>query len=266
MDTSDYVIRGGIEGRERLRIISRIMRPTTLDLLRRTGVAHGMKCLEVACGGGDVACDLAEMVGPSGHVVATDIDRPQLEIAQREAQAKGLGNIEYRYSDITAETLDEEFDLVHARFILTHLADPAAAVKTMRAALKRGGVLVVQDIDFDGYFCYPDCPALWRYIELYCEAVRRKGANARIGRQLPSLLLGAGLKSVEMHVVQPAGIAGEVKLATPITMENIAGAVLVAGLASQKEIDELVTELYAYAQTEGTIGCVPRIVEAWGRR
>ena len=266
MDTSDYVIRGGIEGRERLRIISRIMRPTTLDLLRRAGVGRGMRCLEVACGGGDVACDLAEMVGPSGQVVATDIDRPQLEIARHEAEAKGIANIEFRYSDISAEIIEDAFDLIHARFILTHLADPAAAVRKMRAALKSGGVLVVQDIDFDGYFCFPDCPALWRYIELYCEAVQRKGANARIGRQLPSLLMGAGLKSVEMNVVQPAGVAGEVKLATPITMENIAGAVLAAGLATQMEIDELVTELYAYARSEGTVGCFPRIVEAWGRR
>jgi tRNA A58 N-methylase Trm61 len=78
---------------------------------------------------------LAHMVGPSGHVVATDIDRPQLEIARREAEDKILPNIEFRYSDITADSIEERFDLVHARFILTHLADPAAAVRRMRATL-----------------------------------------------------------------------------------------------------------------------------------
>jgi ubiquinone/menaquinone biosynthesis C-methylase UbiE len=65
MQKSDYVIRGGIEGRERLRILSRVMRPTTLDLLRRVGIRPGMACLEIGCGGGDLAFDMARMVGAS---------------------------------------------------------------------------------------------------------------------------------------------------------------------------------------------------------
>jgi hypothetical protein len=35
---SDYVIRGGLEGRERLRVLSRIMQPTTRALFERVAV------------------------------------------------------------------------------------------------------------------------------------------------------------------------------------------------------------------------------------
>jgi ubiquinone/menaquinone biosynthesis C-methylase UbiE len=73
-----------------LRILSRVMQPTTLDLLRRAGIRPGMAVLEVACGGGDLAFDLAGMVSPGGRVVATDIDKIKLELAGHEADERQL--------------------------------------------------------------------------------------------------------------------------------------------------------------------------------
>jgi len=266
MKKSDYVIRGGIEGRERLRILSRVMRPTTLDLLRRAGIQPGMACLEVGCGGGDLAFDMARLVGPAGKIVATDIDEKKLEIAAQEAEAQELKNVEFRLADITENDPGSSFDLVHARFLLTHLANPAQALARMRPALRPGGVVVIEDIDFRGHFSYPESVALRRYVELYTEAVRRKGADANIGPRLPALLLEAGFEHVCLNVVQPAGIDGEVKLMTPLTMENIAGAVLAEGLASADEVDRLVAELYEFARTPGTVASMPRVVESWGHR
>ncbi len=69
-----------------------------------------------------------------------------------------------------------------------------------------------------------------------------------------------------MSVVQPAGTHGEVKLITPITMENIADAVLAESLASRREIDSIVTGLYSFAQDSSTVLSVPRVVQAWGYR
>lgn len=78
MEPGQYVIRGAAEGRERLRMLARVMRPATLTLLERIGIAKGAVCLDVGCGGGDVTLELAAMVGPSGRVVGTDIDEAVL--------------------------------------------------------------------------------------------------------------------------------------------------------------------------------------------
>jgi SAM-dependent methyltransferase len=241
-----------------------VMQPASISLLRRAGIRAGMACLEIGCGGGDLAFDMAREVGASGRVVATDIDQKELDLAKNEATDLKLSNIEFRLADITESGPGPEFDLVHARFLLTHLKDPAAALSRMRRALRRGGVIAVEDIDFRGHFAYPESAALERYVELYSELARRRGRDPIIGPRLPSLLIGAGFENVQMNVVQPAGIDGDVKLMTPLTMEAIGDALAAEGLATAAEVADLVTALYDYARTPGTIGCVPRVIEAWG--
>jgi ubiquinone/menaquinone biosynthesis C-methylase UbiE len=264
MEQKDYIIRGGVEGRERLRILSRVLQPTTHALLQRAGIRQGMACLEIGCGGGDLAFDMARIVGPMARVVGTDIDSEKLALAAKEAADQGLGNVEFQLSDITRSQPDGKFDLVHARFVLTHLAHPAQALARMREALQPGGVIVIEDIDFRGYFCHPESAAFRRYVELYTETARRKGADANIGPRLPGLLSEAGFEKVQVSVVQPAGTEGEVKLITPLTMENIADAVVSEGLASTAEVVQLVADLYEFARAPGTVSALPRIVETWG--
>ncbi len=237
-----------------------------MALLSRAGVAPGARCLEVACGGGDLACDMARLVGPAGSVLGTDVDVPQLDIARAEALAQGLGNLQFECSDITQDPITEAFDVIHVRFLLTHLADPVAAVAKLVAALKVGGVLIVEDIDFHGQFAYPPLPAADRYSELYTRTVQARGGDPFIGCRLPSMLLAAGLDAVEVQVSHPVGLAGEVKLVTPITMENIAEAVVGAALASRAEVDQIVDALYAFARAPDTLLSCPRIVQTWGRR
>jgi hypothetical protein len=80
------------------------------------------------------------------------------------------------------------------------------------------------------------------------------------------LLERAGFEDIGVSVVQLVGTRGEAKLLNPITMENIAGAVLEDGLATREEIDDVVRELYEFAANPSTVAGLPRIVRAWGRR
>ena len=61
-------------------------------------------------------------------------------------------------------------------------------------------------------------------------------------------------------------MSGESKLMTPITTENIADAVMAAGLASHAEVDRLVHELYEFACKPDTVISGPRVIQTWGRR
>ena len=87
---STYIIRGGLEGRERLRLVTRVMAPSTTELLDSVGVALDADCLDVGCGGGDVTLELARRAH-AGRVVGIDLDEAKLEIARAEAREAGAG-------------------------------------------------------------------------------------------------------------------------------------------------------------------------------
>lgn len=261
-----YTIRGGVEGRERLRLLARVMWPTTSHLLERAGVAGGMACLDAGCGGGDVTFELARLVEPNGHAVGVDIDEVKLQLARDEAAQRQLTNIDFRVYDVGTVDHDERYDVVYLRFLLTHLKDPAGVLASLWRTLRPGGVLVVEDVDLSGYFCYPDSPALWRYVELLAGSMRARGSDPNIGPRLPLLLSEVGCEEVQVNVVQPVATDGDVKLVNPITMENIADTVAADGLASAEEIERVIAEMYEYASDPRTVVSLPRIVQAWGAR
>ena len=263
--TIQYAIRGGVVGRERLRILARTLHAGTSALFDRLGVGVGMRCLDVGCGGGDVTLELARRVGPRGRVIGVDIDAAKLDLARREAAEQGIDNVEFSTLDIRNGEADTGFDLVYARFLLTHLADPASAIAAFGRALRPGGLLIVEDIDFKGSFAWPETAAFQRYRELYCAVVRRRGGDPDIGPRLPILLADSGFEQVDLHVVQPMAVQGEAKLINPITLENIADAIVQDDLASPQEIDALIEELYAFAADPRTVAGLARVIQAWGR-
>jgi SAM-dependent methyltransferase len=261
----NYVIRGGIEGRERLRVLSRVMEGTTSALLDRLRLRDGFVCADVGCGGGDVSLELARRVAPTGKIVGFDIDQTKLDLAAAEASQQNVRNVEFRAADLRQGLDAPGYDLIYSRFLLTHLPDPAAVLRSFRKCLRPGGVLAVEDIDYRGLFTYPESRAFTRYHELYCATVTRRGGDPNIGPRLPSLLRQSGFDTIGVSIVQPVALVGEPKLLNALTMENIAGAVLEDGLATREEIDEIIKELYAFAADRTTLAGVPRIVQTWGR-
>jgi SAM-dependent methyltransferase len=266
-----YILRGGLEGGERLRVLARTMYATTAALFDRVGIVSGMSCLDVGCGRGAVTWELARRAGPTGRAVGLDIDRTVLELARHDAERDGAWAIEYHEADVLTAGLVPEYDAIYARFLLTHMADPAAAAARIAAGLRPGGVVIVEDIDFTGSFCHPPSAAYDRYTELYTKTARARAVDPNIGARLPQLLVAAGCKRVRVNVVQPAGMTpdgheGDVKLVTPLTLESIADSSIAEGLATRTEIDAVLDELYRLAFDRTTVLALPRIVQTWGYR
>jgi len=265
-EANQYVIRGGVEGRERLRLMSRVLHESTTRLFDRLGISGDIRCLDAGCGGGDVTIELARRLGPRGTVLGIDMDATKIDLARREATASALTNVDFAVVNVTEAQFEQTFDLVYTRFLLTHLQNPENLVRQFSRWLRPAGRVVVEDVDFTGYFVYPDSAAFRRYHELYCAAVRRNGADPDIGQRLPWLLKEAQFTDIGVSIAQPVGLEGEVKLITPLTMENIAETVVNLGLTSRDEVATVVRELYEFAASPNTLAGTPRIVQAWGRK
>ena len=262
---SQYVIQGGASGRERLRILAGVMGASTRALLDEVGIPAGAHCLDVGCGGGDVTLELARRAGPAGRAIGVDLDEAKLRIARDEAAQHGLTNVAFEVRDVTAWEPDTLFDVVYARFLLTHLADPGALVAAFRRHTRPGGVVILEDVDFRGHFSEPDCPALTRFVELYGASVRRRGADPDIGPRLPHLLREAGFEDVRLTLAHPVAMEGGIKLLTCITLESISEAVLKDGLVTEAELRKIIDELNAFARDTQTVLGGPRVFQAWAR-
>jgi len=152
------------------------------------------------------------------------------------------------------------------RFVLSRLKMPEAALRHVLPGLRRGGTLIVEDIDVRGHFCHPPCPAFDRYVELYHALARRRGADPCIGPRLRSAVAAAGVQDVQLHVVLPAFAEGECKRLPVVAMQAMRDSVVAAELATASEVDALLAELDAHVGDDSSISSLPSIFQVWGRK
>jgi ubiquinone/menaquinone biosynthesis C-methylase UbiE len=93
--------------------LSGFTRGVTEALMQAAPLCPGMRVLDLANGVGDPALSIAEAVGPSGHVTATDLGSGMIAFAEDLARARGLGNVEFRIANVEALPFpNESFDVV----------------------------------------------------------------------------------------------------------------------------------------------------------
>jgi len=118
------------------------LRMPTDAMIAMAGVAQGVRVLDVAAGAGDQTLALAQQVGPTGRVLATDLSAAILAFARARAEAAGLANVDTRVSD--GESLGVEaasFDAAICRLGLMFFPDPLQGLREIHRALRPGGGL-----------------------------------------------------------------------------------------------------------------------------
>jgi|SRR5215218_4780460 len=111
-------------------------------LLDRVDPKPGQTVLEIAAGPGELGFQVAGHVGKEGRVISTDFAPEMLDIARRQGEARGIGNVEYRVLDAENMDLDDDsVDAVVCRWGYMLMADPAAAFRETRRVLRDGGPL-----------------------------------------------------------------------------------------------------------------------------
>jgi SAM-dependent methyltransferase len=177
-------------GRRRLALLEQHLDPITQRRLLALGVKDGWDCLEVGGGGGSVARWLCRQVGAEGHVTATDIDI-------RFLQQIHENNFEAITHDVTARDLPEnKFDLVHTRWLLHHLRQPEHVIQRMIAALRPGGLLLLEEVDFFPVQISTSSVYTDFMLALTGTVVAPSGRDCLWARALPALVAEQGLEAL----------------------------------------------------------------------
>ncbi len=189
------------------RLIARVSRrnPSTRALLIQAGIVPGMRVLDAGSGAGDVAMMVAELVGPTGAVVGIDLNADSLEVARSRAKAASLDNVSFQIGDaqdISAFDKAETFDAVVGRLVLMYTRDPAQTLRGLVTAVRSGGVVVFQEIDFTtiGWKMHPEGPLYRKANTWLCEGFRQMGAHPSMGYELHATFRAARLPPPELRM------------------------------------------------------------------
>jgi demethylmenaquinone methyltransferase / 2-methoxy-6-polyprenyl-1,4-benzoquinol methylase len=132
----------------------------------RAGLGLGDAALDVCCGTGDLALELAGRVAPGGHVVGCDFSEPMLDLAREKAAGRGASGVRFEWADALQLPYDEgRFDAVTVGFGVRNLSDLAAGLGEMSRVLRPGGRLVVLEIT------QPTRPPLSTFYSLWFDRV-----------------------------------------------------------------------------------------------
>ncbi len=249
------------EAEQRFDSLAALFNPVTFRHVEMLGITQGWRCWEVGVGGPSILHWLSDRVGPSGRVIATDIDL-------RWVQDVDGDNVEVRRHDVAQDDPPPgPFDLVHERLVLIHVPGRAQALERMVGALRAGGWLLVEDFDSNLQpFACPDAAGPEQERANRIRAGLRallagRGADLDLGRRLPRLLRQAGLINVAadayLPIALPAASALEQANITQVRDELVA-----AGHATVEEIDAHLTAVAAGVLDLAT----PPLISAWGRK
>lgn len=121
---------------ERVGLFKDIYDPITTRRLEALGIQSGWWCIDVGAGCGSIAHWLAERVGPTGQVVAADLQRRLLRRTPLPP------NVQVRQHHILTQDLESaRYDLVLCRAMLMHVSQPELALGRMAAAVRPGGAV-----------------------------------------------------------------------------------------------------------------------------
>lgn len=191
---------------ERLGLQHRVWRPKVLDAWRRAGITVGSTVIDAGAGPGWASLDLAEIVGPQGRVHALERSARFVDVLNRSATARGLGNIDATTVDLVTDPLPASgADAFWIRWVLAFVSDPAAVLEKLHAALRPGGVAVIHEyVDYSTFSMLPDNPAIEEFKKLVVDDWRASGGEPDIGRALPALLPAAGFRIRSMRPIVEA--------------------------------------------------------------
>lgn len=224
---------------ERLRTNEALWDPGTLERFEKLGVGPGWSCLEVGAGAGGAARWLADRVGPTGRVVAADLEVGRLHELKEDG-------VEVLQSDLRTDELPAgEFDVVHARMLIQHLPDRAAAVARLTRALKPGGWLFLEDTDSLPLFRSATSEDFLQDVRTAGYGLMRESGHEPRGGHFDLQMLLAGPLvdvSAEGRVVVMQGGSDQARH-YQLWLDFMRPRIVEAGLLSNSRIDEALAEM-----------------------
>jgi SAM-dependent methyltransferase len=200
----DYVLGTHDEELARLGLQHRVWRPVVLDCWQRAGVTVGKRVLDVGAGPGYATVDVAEIVGPTGEVVALERSRNFIHAIEAACRARSLTNVGIHEMDLMTDDLPEgDYDFAWCRWVVSFVSDPALLVRKLARVMPTGSLSIFHEyVHYETWRFLPRLPMQERFREHVIATWRESGGEPDGAAKLPELLAdnGFAIRSAQPHV------------------------------------------------------------------
>ncbi len=200
----DYIME---DPREALRLERKVDPVAWVQKYLAHRVCPGAEVLSVGCGPGVI---LRSVVNLDSSIRATGIDISRERLQQARERNRDNSHVQFVRGDAQAmEFQSNSFDLVYCRMLLQYLKEKEKAVSEMARVCKPGGTVLLQDLDGQLLWHYPEDPSVQRTLEKVVAALATTGFDPFVGRKLFSMARNAGLTNIDVQAECYHLIVGE---------------------------------------------------------
>jgi|SRR6185436_5852561 SAM-dependent methyltransferase len=264
-----YALGHSAQELDRLRRQAEAFGPFTRALFQQAGIVSGMRILDVGSGSGDVAFLAAEMAGPAGEVIGTDLAPAAVEHANARAQSRGAANVRFLEGNPAQMTFPQPFDAVVGRLVLMYCPDPIDILRKLARHLRPGGLIVFQEFDMANARALPPAPVFDRALGWIKHTLATSGARLQLGLELYPLYVAAGLPAPSMRMDAMVGGGPDFGLHEIVTdvVRSLLPAMEKLGIATAADVDiaTLAARLRDDLVAGKGVALSPALIGAWSR-
>jgi len=200
----DYIME---DPREALRLERKVDPVAWVQKYLAHRVCPGAEVLSVGCGPGVILRSVANL---DSSIRATGIDISRDRLQQARKRNRDNSRLQFVCGDAQSmEFQSKSFDLVYCRMLLQYLKEKERAVSEMARVCKPGGTVLLQDLDGQLLWHYPEDPSVQRTLERVVAALATTGFDPFVGRKLFWLARNAGLTNINVQAECYHLVAGE---------------------------------------------------------
>jgi ubiquinone/menaquinone biosynthesis C-methylase UbiE len=204
--TIDYIME---DRREAMRLELKVDSKTWAQKYLAHRVRPGAEVLSVGCGPGVI---LAAVTATNSSITGIGIDISAERVKQAVERNRGNGRMKFVCGDAQAmEFPSNSFDFVYCRMLLQYLKKKEQAVAEMTRVCRRGGTVLLQDLDGQLLWHFPEDAGIQETAEKVVTALAATGFDPFVGRKLFWLAQKAGLTNLDVQVECYHLIAGKIQ-------------------------------------------------------
>ena len=266
LKSDTYILPTGKADQERLKILNEVYGKYSRASFDRIGLKKGQKVAIFGCGSGECIDYIHQKIGNEGKLLCIDISPEQVALTKEVLTEKGILNVEYKVADIQNVKGDESYDLAYCRFVLGHIKKPRKGIESMLSFVKSGGFIACDEYSTNYKYSYPEIKVLEKIKEISKRMREKLGKDSSYGEKLYHEMLNFNVEPIHFEFNMPIYNTARKKDFTITSWEAIKKKGVIKEVASDEEIDEIISELKKYQNDESMFQGCGSIFQYIGRK